>query len=144
MSSRSTLLLLVTELASCSAPLPWVNPAPPNSPEKWATGAKGEAKTFAHDVLAQALADNTVVIFSKTACSACDKVKAYFEDEGIPYYALELDTRADGKALQGALAAHNNGHEKMPAVYIRGQLVGGYDLGRAYKSGELGHWITST
>ena len=135
-------LLLALELVS--APLPWANPPPPSGKEKWATGAQGDAKTFAHDVLAQALADNTVVIFSMTACSACDKVKAYFEDEGIPYYALELDQRADGKALQGALAAHNNGHEKMPAVYIRGQLVGGYDIGKAYKTGELGHWISST
>lgn len=118
--------------------MPWSHPSPPT--DKWTTGAQGAANTIAVDVLAQALADNTVVIFSKTVCSACDKVKSYFEDAGIPYYALELDTRADGTALQGALLAHNGGSDKMPAVYIRGQLIGGYDLGKAYKSGELEHW----
>ena len=91
--------------------------------------------------IAHLLSDNTVVIFSLSkGCSACRRVKSYFEDEGIPYYALELDQRSDGDALKAALA-ERTGSSKTPTVYIRGHLVGGTsDVSRAYKSGELSHW----
>ena len=57
----------------------------------WEVKAKGAAKAFATDTIDHVLNDNTVVIFSKSTCSASKRVKSYFEDEGIPYYALELD-----------------------------------------------------
>ena len=138
--------LLVGMIAVATAPMPWDKAPAPAKPmqtaEAWTTNVRGTSKALAADVISQALADNTVVIFSRSACSGCQKVKEYFEDAGIPYYAMELDTRADGEALRGALA-EKNGNEKVPAVYIRGQLVGGYDIGRAYKSGELAHWATT-
>ena len=142
----ATTSLLFYAVTLVAAPMLWEK-APPVKPKQqteaqWTTNAHGAAKALASDVISQALADNTVVIFSRSSCSGCQKVKEYFEDAGIPYYALELDTRADGEALKGALA-EKNGNEKMPAVFIRGQLIGGYDIGRAYKSGELTHWITT-
>ena len=115
-----------------AAPLPWSSSSTPPPPSS-------TARTLASELLSQALADNTVVIFSRQACSASGKVKTYFEDAGIPFYALELDARADGDALRGALS-EMAGSDKTPKVYIRGQLVGGYDIGQAYKSGELIHW----
>ena len=112
-----------------AAPLPWSSSSTPPPPSS-------TARTLASELLSQALADNTVVIFSKAQCSASRRVKSYFEDEGIPYYALELDTRNDGDALKGALHEHA-GSSKTPKVYIRGQLV---EYSRAMKSGELRHW----
>ena len=97
--------------------------------------AEREGRTLAHCLPSP----HPDVLCLPQACGASNKVKSYFEDEGIPYYALELDTRADGEALRGALA-EQSGSDKTPAVYIRGQLVGGYDVGKAYKTGELSHW----
>ena len=115
--------------------MPWVPPpSPPVHPE---------SKVIAADMLNQALSDNTVVILSRMACSASQKIKGLFEDAGIPYYALELDQRADGDALRGALS-DMAGSDKTPAVYIRGELVKGYDVKAAYKTGELTHWTTTS
>ena len=110
-------------------------------PEGWDSGVKTASTQHARDTLSQALLDHTVVIFSRAQCAASRKVKSYFEDEGIPYYALELDQRNDGDALKSALQ-EASGSSKLPKVYIRGQLVGGsYEVNRAKKSGELNHWI---
>ena len=106
--ARLVVLLLASfAFASAHAQLPWQKTKGEINTAQWSAGARGMAKNMASDVISQALSDNTVVIFSKTSCSASNKIKAYFEDEGIPYYALELDQRADGPALSGALAEHN-------------------------------------
>ena len=129
-------LLSVLGLAAGQMPkLPWssTSPPPPGSDTR---------RQAAADLLSEALADNTVVIFSRMACGASKKIKEYFEDAGIPYYALEIDARADGDALKGALH-ERTGSDKTPAVYIRGQLVGGYDIGKAHKTGELIHWTNT-
>ena len=112
--------------------------------QRWAQSAKDAAKATAMETINHLLSDNTVVIFSvSSGCSACRRVKSYFEDEGIPYYALELDQRNDGAALKQALT-ERTGNSKTPTVYIRGHLVGGsQDVTRAYKSGELMHWTTT-
>ena len=114
--------------------LPWQSnaPAPPVSET---------AKALASETLSQALADNTVVIFSASSkCEKSSKVKELFEDEGIPYYALEFDNRGDGEALRLALAEKCECKHPTPSVYIRGQLISGWDLNRASKTGELVHW----
>jgi hypothetical protein len=36
--------------------------------------------------------ENRVVIFSKTFCPFCTKIKDFFAGKGIAYMALELDT----------------------------------------------------
>ena len=55
--------------------LPWQSnaPAPPVSET---------AKALASETLSQALADNTVVIFSRGRCAATKRVQSYFEDLG--------------------------------------------------------------
>jgi hypothetical protein len=45
-----------------------------------------------------------VVIFSKTTCPFCDKVKELFRSLNMPYEALELDTMEGGPAIQDLLA----------------------------------------
>ena len=132
---QAQLLLL---LQAVYAPLGVEWPKAPKG--EWAKAAKGAADSVAIETISSLIAENTVVIFSGSKCSQSKRVKSYFEDEGIPFYALELDQRQDGEALK--LALHERtGSSKTPAVYIRGHLVGGSsDVGRAYKSGELKHW----
>ena len=45
-----------------------------------------------------------MVIFSKTTCPFCDKVKELFRSLNMPYEALELDTMEGGPAIQDLLA----------------------------------------
>lgn len=106
--------------------------------------ARADATTIATETLNSLIAENQVVIFSRSSgCSACQRVKAYFEDEGIPYYSLELDQRNDGDLLKKVLAAKTGRlplQAAVPAVYIRGQFVSDTDVSQAYKTGELSHW----
>ena len=64
------------------------------------------------------------------------------EDMGISYFALELDQREDGEGLAKALSGVTT--QGMPRVFIHGELAGGSsEIGAAYKSGELAHWVSA-
>ncbi|GIY15390.1 thioredoxin reductase 3 [Caerostris darwini] len=69
---------------------------------------------------------NNVMIFSKTTCPFCNKVKALFSSIGIQFTVLELDTLENGPEMQKAMAA-KVGRSTVPQVFIRGQHVGGCD-----------------
>ena len=45
-----------------------------------------------------------MVIFSKTTCPFCDRVKELFRSLNITYEAVELDTMEGGPAMQDLLA----------------------------------------
>jgi glutaredoxin len=125
--------LIAATLVCSSAVAPRWDPRSREAP-------KGERTAFALETLRQTIQENTVVIFSRAECKTSQRVKTYFEDEGIPYYALELDQRSDGDLLKTALA-ERTGSSKTPSIFIRGQLVGGAKLIKsAFDSGELKHW----
>mmetsp|Transcript_32926 Transcript_32926/g.96981 ORF Transcript_32926/g.96981 Transcript_32926/m.96981 type:complete len:166 (+) Transcript_32926:52-549(+) len=88
--------------------------------------AAGSGTTsYASETVRDAVRANSVVIFSQSQCPLSEKTKAYFEDLGVPYYALELDTRADGSAVKQALA-QLTGAKSVPRVFVNGQVsVGG-------------------
>lgn len=70
---------------------------------------------------------NKVVIFAKTHCPYCKKVKNLFETLAVDYYAVELDTLGDkGREIQAVLA-EMTGQKTVPNVFIGGQHVGGCD-----------------
>jgi len=69
---------------------------------------------------------NNVVIFSKTTCPYCTKVKGLFQSLSVDYYAVELDTLANGNEMQATLA-EMTGQRTVPNVFISGQHVGGCD-----------------
>uniref|UniRef100_A0A6V3ZA13 Glutaredoxin domain-containing protein n=1 Tax=Prymnesium polylepis TaxID=72548 RepID=A0A6V3ZA13_9EUKA len=106
--------------------------------------AAGSGTTsYASETVRDAVRANSVVIFSQSQCPLSEKTKAYFEDLGVPYYALELDTRADGSAVKQALA-QLTGAKSVPRVFVNGQHVGGStETARAYSTGELEHWVSS-
>ncbi|KAF8768077.1 Thioredoxin reductase 3 like protein [Argiope bruennichi] len=81
--------------------------------------------------------NNNVMIFSKTTCPFCNKVKALISSLGVQFTALELDTLENGPELQKAMAA-KVGRSTVPQVFIRGQHVGGCDdTFAAHCSGKL-------
>lgn len=74
----------------------------------------------------QLVAGNTVMVFSKTTCPFCTKVKNLFEGLKIKIEVLELDKIGNGAAIQSALQ-EKTGQRTVPNVFIKGVHVGGHD-----------------
>lgn len=67
-----------------------------------------------------------VVVFSKTYCGYCNRVKQLLTQVGATYKVVELDEISDGSQLQSALA-HWTGRGTVPNVFIGGKNIGGCD-----------------
>eukprot|EP00271_Cylindrocystis_brebissonii_P015710 TRINITY_DN38690_c0_g1_i1.p3 TRINITY_DN38690_c0_g1~~TRINITY_DN38690_c0_g1_i1.p3 ORF type:complete len:103 (+),score=28.45 TRINITY_DN38690_c0_g1_i1:343-651(+) len=76
---------------------------------------------------AQALVDeNSLMVFSKSWCPFCKKVKALLASLGANPKVVELDEVDDGDELQGALAEWT-GQRSVPSVFVGGKHIGGCD-----------------
>lgn len=78
------------------------------------------------EVVEQRIKDNKVMVFSKTTCPFCTKIKNLFDSLGFKYEVLELDQLAEGPAIQAALA-EKSGQRTVPNVFINGDHIGGCD-----------------
>ncbi|PNT01013.1 hypothetical protein POPTR_015G078900v4 [Populus trichocarpa] len=67
-----------------------------------------------------------VVVFSKTYCGYCNRVKQLLTQVGATYKVVELDEISDGSQLQSALAQWT-GRGTVPNVFIGGKNIGGCD-----------------
>jgi len=74
----------------------------------------------------QLVAANKVMVFSKSTCPFCDKVKAMFAQHKVKIEVLELDQIANGTELQAALL-EKTGQRTVPNVFINGAHIGGCD-----------------
>lgn len=95
----------------------------------------------AQKVVQDTIASKPVVVFSKSYCPFCIKVKDLFEKElKIPSDKLEIlqmEDRPDCSALQAYLK-ELTGAQSVPRVFVKGQSVGGCDdTFRLHQSGEL-------
>jgi len=80
---------------------------------------------------------NDVMIFSKTTCPFCAKVKALFDSLSVPYKSLELNEIENGSEVQDALEKFS-GQRTVPNVYIQGDHLGGCDNTlKAHTDGRL-------
>lgn len=79
------------------------------------------------------VAQNPVIVFSKTYCPYCSEVKSLFERLGVSAKVVELDELADGSSVQDAIG-QVTGRRTVPQVFIGGQHVGGCDDTLAAKS----------
>ncbi|XP_060622182.1 thioredoxin reductase 3 [Anolis sagrei] len=78
-----------------------------------------------------------VMIFSKTYCPFCRKVKDLFHSMSVEYSALELDKTDEGPSIQEVLL-ELTGQRTVPNVFVNGTHVGGCDQTfQAYQSGLL-------
>uniref|UniRef100_A0A6N2LIU7 Glutaredoxin n=1 Tax=Salix viminalis TaxID=40686 RepID=A0A6N2LIU7_SALVM len=67
-----------------------------------------------------------VVVFSKTYCGYCNRVKNLLTQVGATYKVIELDELSDGSQIQSALT-HWTGLGTVPNVFIGGKHIGGCD-----------------
>ncbi|KAG0375232.1 MAG: glutaredoxin [Linnemannia gamsii] len=72
------------------------------------------------------IASNAVMIFSKSYCPYCLRVKDLFDDLNVPYKALELDEHDQGPQIQNDLKTLT-GQTSVPNVFVKGTHVGGSD-----------------
>ena len=85
----------------------------------------------------ETVADNSVVIFSKTTCPACVKAKDVFDALGVGYQTVELDRRGDCAQLQDYLN-QTTGARTVPRVFVDGDCIGGgSDTVSMFKKGSL-------
>ncbi|KAG7400756.1 hypothetical protein PHYBOEH_004562 [Phytophthora boehmeriae] len=73
-----------------------------------------------------AIEKQKVLVFSKTHCPYCARVKGTLDVLDAPYEAVELDTRDDGADIQGQLL-ELTGQRTVPNVFINGKHIGGCD-----------------
>ncbi|KAL1123466.1 hypothetical protein AAG570_002546 [Ranatra chinensis] len=93
----------------------------------------GQAAKFVKDSIAQ----DTVVIFSKTYCPYCKIAKDVFNKMKKSYTTIELDGRDDAGEIQSILA-EITGARTVPRVFVNGECIGGgTDVKALYESGKL-------
>ncbi|KAG1679394.1 hypothetical protein FOA52_007685 [Chlamydomonas sp. UWO 241] len=93
------------------------------------------AKAFVQTTIAQ----NKVVVFSKTYCPYASKAKSTMKSllPSSNYVVIELDQRPDGDEIQDALAEATGGRT-VPRVFVGGVFIGGGDdTVRKASTGEL-------
>ncbi|KAJ7062038.1 thioredoxin-like protein [Mycena amicta] len=91
------------------------------------------------ELVETAIADNKIVIFSKTYCSYSKRSKALFAkqfpDEKPAIF--ELDEREDGDDIQSYLLSRT-GQSTVPNVFVNTQHIGGNDdTQAAFRAGKL-------
>ncbi|KAK7102055.1 thioredoxin reductase 1, cytoplasmic-like isoform X2 [Littorina saxatilis] len=76
--------------------------------------------------LQELINSNKVMVFSKTTCPFCLKIKDLFKSLNVQYGLLELDNHEDGNNLQTALF-EMSGQKTVPNVFVNGKHLGGCD-----------------
>ncbi|PRQ17276.1 putative thioredoxin-disulfide reductase [Rosa chinensis] len=78
-----------------------------------------------------------VVVFSKTYCGYCRRVKQLLTQVGARYKVVELDEDVDGGEIEAALAEWT-GQSTVPNVFIAGKHIGGCDsVLERHQTGQL-------
>jgi glutaredoxin 3 len=84
------------------------------------------------------IANNDIMVFSKSYCPYCDATKALFDRmDGANPKIIELDLVENGPAIQAALQ-EITGQRTVPNVFIKGTHIGGNDATQlAAKMGKI-------
>eukprot|EP00475_Leptophrys_vorax_P033061 TRINITY_DN51688_c0_g1_i3.p1 TRINITY_DN51688_c0_g1~~TRINITY_DN51688_c0_g1_i3.p1 ORF type:complete len:113 (-),score=12.05 TRINITY_DN51688_c0_g1_i3:150-488(-) len=70
--------------------------------------------------------ENRVMLFSKTFCPYCMKVKSLLNGLGIRPSVCELDKEFDGEEMEGAVFSIS-GRASLPSLFINGRFIGSCD-----------------
>lgn len=100
---------------------------------------KEEERAMVKEIVDRAIAENAVMVFSKSYCPFCTKAKRAL-DSVMPkekYTVMELDKRSDCAAIQDYLLDITGGRS-VPRVFVAGKFIGGGDETDALaRSGQL-------
>lgn len=70
--------------------------------------------------------ENAVMIFSKSWCPYCKKIKSALTSSNIVFHSIELDLIDQGEQIERVLIEKTN-QETVPNIFIKGQHIGGCD-----------------
>ncbi|KAK4489032.1 hypothetical protein RD792_004824 [Penstemon davidsonii] len=85
----------------------------------------------------QIVFSDPVVVFSKTYCGYCKRVKQLLSQLQATYKLIELDEESDGDEMQTALAEWT-GQRTVPNVFINAKHIGGFDaVAEKHEEGKL-------
>ena len=85
----------------------------------------------------QNIANNKVMVYSKSSCPFCVRTKALLQEKGAEFKVVELDQLGNGAQIQAALQA-KTGQRTVPNIHINGEFVGGNsELQALNGNGEL-------
>ncbi|GMY14873.1 glutaredoxin-like [Fagus crenata] len=88
------------------------------------------------------ISSTPVVVFSKTYCGYCTRVKQLLTQVGATYKVIELDEESDGSDIHLAIAEWT-GLKTVPNVFIGGKHIGGCDtVVEKYQAGQLAPLLT--
>ncbi|KAG1711538.1 Glutaredoxin-C2 [Phytophthora capsici] len=76
--------------------------------------------------ITDAIAKEKVLVFSKTHCPYCARVKGTLDVLDAKFEVVELDMRGDGPEIQ-SLLLDITGQRTVPNVFINGKHIGGCD-----------------
>ncbi|XP_011200585.2 uncharacterized protein LOC105224259 [Bactrocera dorsalis] len=94
------------------------------------------------DMVRDIIANNKVVIFSKSYCPYCTMAKEQFRKLSVAAYVVELDSRNDTEEIQNILGEITGGRT-VPRVFINGKFIGGgTDVKKMYEQGTLQKYFT--
>ncbi|KAK8657049.1 hypothetical protein V6N13_035312 [Hibiscus sabdariffa] len=97
---------------------------------------------MALDKVKRIVSSTPVVVFSKTYCGYCNRVKQLLTQLGASYKTIELDEESDGGEMQAALTEWT-GQRTVPNVFIGGTHIGGCDSVMAkHQAGQLVNLLT--
>uniref|UniRef100_A0A6B2LSU0 Glutaredoxin domain-containing protein n=1 Tax=Arcella intermedia TaxID=1963864 RepID=A0A6B2LSU0_9EUKA len=78
-----------------------------------------------------------VVVFSKSWCGYCTRVKGLFTKIGVTYHDVDLEKVSNGSGIQQTLKKMT-GQSTVPSVWIGKKFVGGCDdTHRLHSNGKL-------
>lgn len=85
------------------------------------------------------VAQHAVVMFSWVSCPYCVRAKKLLETVTSDLQVHYLDKMgAEGDQLQAAIVQMTNGHDTVPAIWVKGTFVGGCsDVEGLHKQGKL-------
>jgi len=94
-------------------------------------------KTAIHAKVNELIADNKVMMFSKSYCPYCKKAKHILESIQVDYSVVEIDLDPNGAEIQHFLLLKSN-QRTVPNIFINHKHFGGADRTvEAFQSGEL-------
>jgi glutaredoxin len=80
---------------------------------------------------------HNVLVFAKSYCPFCNKVKQLFKSLNVVFHSEDLDLQENGAAIQEELF-NISGQKTVPNVFINKKHIGGCDkVHELHQSGQL-------